>query len=221
MSQSNKISELQNSYILNNSNNYKKTLNYQWKEIIDKYLEVIMEYIKSIFENTKIKKTNVSKYIVIRGLDTITHVFRFLFLYTKNLNMTFYNTQRAYYYYIEFIDQISEEEISFLKLNTNDAILYVYKKTIYQINEQYRKNISELKKEEQTIFNVLNEYICMFKSIIIEFIYENNYDYNIQNENKLKEKIQYFYTKSLSENENDIKKHIQWLKEKKWENLQL
>ena len=61
----------------------------------------------------------------------------------------------------------------------------------------------------------------MFKSIIIEFIYENNYDYNIQNENKLKEKIQYFYTKSLSENENDIKKHIQWLKEKKWENLQL
>ena len=221
MSQSHKISELQNNYILNNSNNYKKTVNNHWKEIVDKYLEVIMEYIKSIFENKKIKKTNVTKYIIIRGLDTITHVFRFLFLYTKNLNMTFYNTQRAYYYYIEFIDQISEEEISFLKLNTNDAILYVYKKTIYQINESYRKNISELKKDEKIIFDVLDEYIYMFKNIIIELLYENNFNIKIQNEIIIKEKIQYIYNQSISTNENYIKKHIQWLKEKKWENLVL
>ena len=217
MAQSHKISELQNNYILNNSNNYKKTITYHWKEIVDKYLEVIMEYIKSIFENIKIKKTNFSKYIIIRGLDTITHVFRFLFLYTKNLNMTFYNTQRAYYYYIEFIDQISEEEISFLKLNTNDAILYVYKKTIYQINESYRKNINELKKEEQIIFDLLNEYIYMLKCIIIEFIYSND----IYNETKIKEKIQNLYAKSFIENENDTKKHIQWLKEKKWQDFEL
>ena len=221
MSQSHKISELQNNYILNNSNKYKKTVIYHWKEIVDKYLEVMLEYSKSIFENIKIKKTNVSKYIVICGLDTITHVFRFLFLYTKNLNMTFYNTQRAYYYYIEFIDQISEEEISFLKLNTNDAILYVYKKTIYQINESYRKNISELKKEEQMVFDVLNEYIYMFKNIMIEFIYDNDNDSNIYPETKINEKIQHLYTKSLSENKNDTKKHIQWLREKKWQDVEL
>ena len=215
------MSQLQNNYILNNSNNYKKTVIYHWKEIVDKYLEVMLEYSKSIFENIKIKKTNVSKYIVICGLDTITHVFRFLFLYTKNLNMTFYNTQRAYYYYIEFIDQISEEEISFLKLNTNDAILYVYKKTIYQINESYRKNISELKKEEQMVFDVLNEYIYMFKNIMIEFIYDNDNDSNIYPETKINEKIQHLYTKSLSENKNDTKKHIQWLREKKWQDVEL
>ena len=129
-----KNSEVQNNFILNNPDNYKKKLDYLWKEIIDKYLEVIMEYIKYIFENIKIKKINLSKYIIIRGLDTLTHVFRFLLYYTKNLSMTYYNAQRALYYYVEFIDQISEEEVSYLKLNSNDAILYVYKKTIYQIN---------------------------------------------------------------------------------------
>ena len=159
----NKTSELQNNYILNNSNNYKKTVNYHWKEIVDKYLEVIMEYIKYIFENIKIKKTNLSKYIMIRGLDTITHVFRFLLLYTKNLNMTYYNSQKAFYYYVEFIGQISEEEISYLKLNSNDAILYVYKKTIYQVNETCRKNIDVLTKDEKMIFEIFNEYIYVFK----------------------------------------------------------
>lgn len=78
-----KNSEVQNNFILNNPDNYKKKLDYLWKEIIDKYLEVIMEYIKYIFENIKIKKINLSKYIIIRGLDTVTHVFRFYYIILK------------------------------------------------------------------------------------------------------------------------------------------
>jgi len=212
----NKTSELQNNYILNNPINYKKTLNYHWKEIVDKYLELIMEYIKYIFENIKIKKTNLSKYIMIRGLDTITHVFRFLLLYTKNLNMTYYNSQKAFYYYVEFIDQISEEEISYLKLNSNDAILYVYKKTIYQVNETYRKNIDVLTKDEKHIFEIFNEYIYVFKYTIMEFIYEN--DWKSDNDVKMNQLIRKIYEKILEKNKNtdDIKNHIQWLKHEKW-----
>jgi len=212
----NKTSELQNNYILNNPNNYKKILNYHWKEIVDKYLELIMEYIKYIFENIKIKKTNLSKYIMIRGLDTITHVFRFLLLYTKNLNMTYYNSQKAFYYYVEFIDQISEEEISYLKLNSNDAILYVYKKTIYQVNETYRKNIDVLTKDEKHIFEIFNEYIYVFKYTIMEFIYEN--DWKSDNDVKMNQLIRKIYEKILEKNKNtdDIKNHIQWLKHEKW-----
>ena len=240
----NKTSELQNNYILNNSNNYKKTVNYHWKEIVDKYLEVIMEYIKYIFENIKIKKTNLSKYIMIRGLDTITHVFRFLLLYTKNLNMTYYNSQKAFYYYVEFIGQISEEEISYLKLNSNDAILYVYKKTIYQVNDTYR---NVLTKDEKIIFELLNEYIYVFKYIIIEFIYENDWKsgnditpFRIENAQsnrsisfihapwdvnekwcEINENIQQLYQKIVEKNKtyDDIKEYIQWLKDEKWKDI--
>jgi len=208
-----KTSELQNNYLLNNPINYKKTLNYPWKEVVDKYLEVILDYIKYIFENIKIKKTNLSKYIMIRGLDTITHVFRFLLLYTKNLNMTYYNSQKAFYYYVEFIDQISEEEISYLKLNSNDAILYVYKKTIYQVDESYRKNIDILTKDEKQIFEIINEYIYVFKYNIMEFIYDN--DWKSDNHLKINQMICEIYKKILEKNKNtdDI---IQWLKDEKW-----
>jgi hypothetical protein len=207
-----KTSELQNNYLLNNPINYKKTLNYPWKEIVDKYLEVILDYIKYIFENIKIKKTNLSKYIMIRGLDTITHIFRFLLLYTKNLNMTYYNSQKAFYYYVEFVDQISEEEISYLKLNSNDAILYVYKKTIYQVDESYRKNIDVLTKDENQIFEIINEYIYVFKYNIMEFIYDN--DWKSDNHLKINKMIREMYSKILEKNKNTD--HIQWLKDEKW-----
>jgi len=207
-----KTSELQNNYILNNPTNYKKTLNYPWKEVVDKYLEVILDYIKYIFENIKIKKTNLSKYIMIRGLDTITHIFRFLLLYTKNLNMTYYNSQKAFYYYVEFVDQISEEEISYLKLNSNDAILYVYKKTIYQVDESYRKNIDVLTKDEKQIFEIINEYIYVFKYNIMEFMYDN--DWKSDNYLKINQMIREIYSKILEKNKNTD--HIQWLKDEKW-----
>lgn len=211
-----KTTELQNNYILNNPTNYKKTVNDHWKEIVDKYLEVILDYIKYIFENIKIKKTNISKYIMIRGLDTITHVFRFLLLYTKNLNMTYYNSQKAFYYYVEFVDQISEEEISYLKLNSNDAILYVYKKTIYQVNESYCKNIDILTKDEKQIFEIFNEYIYVFKYNIMEFIYDT--DWKSDNDVKINKMIREIYEKILEKNKNtdNIKNHIQWLKDEKW-----
>ena len=38
---------------------------------------------------------------------------------------------------------------------------------------------------------------------------------------KVKEKIQNLYAKSFIENENDTKKHIKWLKEKKWQDFEL
>ena len=212
---SQKITELQNNFILNNPSNYKKTLNVHWKEISDKYLEVLTEYSKCINENLQIKKISIPKYkyLLIRGFETITHVFRFLLFYTKNLNMTFYNTQKAFYYYIEFIDQISEEEISYLKLNSNDAILYVYKKTIYQINESFRKNSEELKNEEKKIFEILDLYIYIFKYLMVEFLNDSNYN---QDKN-ISQTLMTYYQKSFNENNNDLKKIILWLKENKWQ----
>jgi hypothetical protein len=204
-----KIPELKNQTILNNSQYYKKTVTYPWKVIMDKYKEVIIEYITEIFETNKIKKKQMSYSIVISGFDTITHVFRLLFYYSKNLTMTFYNTQRAYYYYIEFVDQMSEENISYLNLSPNDAILYVYKKTIYQLNEDYRKRLEPLQEKEKRIFELLDEYIYMFKSIFIDFVSEK--EGSINDINKFIVILEKIYQEKA---ENDIVKQIKWLKEK-------
>jgi hypothetical protein len=92
-----------------------------------------MEYLKYVLENHKIKNACYKKFILIRGLETINHVFYFILYYTNNLEITYFHSQKAIYFYVEFIQQTSTEENSFLQLNSRDAIMYVYKKTIFEI----------------------------------------------------------------------------------------
>ena len=74
---------------------------------------------------------NQSKYFFVlqRGIETITHIFRNLLLYTKNIELTIYHCKRAYIYYVEFIGQIGDDKNTYLQLNSKDATLFVYKKT--------------------------------------------------------------------------------------------
>ena len=52
------ISNKDNNYSLQNSENYRKEFNCNISEIIEKYSELIIEYFKFIMENIKIKNLN-------------------------------------------------------------------------------------------------------------------------------------------------------------------
>ena len=86
-------------------------------------------------------------------------------------------------YYIEFIEQIGEEGNSFLQLSSKDAMLFVYKKTIFDINIEYKKKMKYTPEEAALIDNILEnlnlfifiaEYalfneITDFKDVNVEF----------------------------------------------------
>ena len=123
------------------------------------------------------------RFIFERGIETLIHVFSVIFYYTKNLELTFYHTQKAYYFYIEFIEQISDDNVTFLQLSSRDAILFVYKKTIFDLNNEHRKNIQEPTSEEKNILATVDIYTDIYKSIVLFIInhkgfkYENKNDY--------------------------------------------
>ena len=119
-----------NIYSLQNIENYRNTLDSDISNIVKKYSQLIIEYFKFIKENIKITKSKFLNFIIIRGLDTITNVFLYILYFTKNTELTYFHCQKSYYFYIEFVGQISEEEKTFLQLTTRDATIYVYKKTI-------------------------------------------------------------------------------------------
>ena len=85
------------------------------------------------------KSDSFCKFIIQRGLITITNVFNIILFYSKNLDMAYYHSQKAYYFYVEFIGQISEEHNTFLQLSSRDAILFIYKKTIFDIHNECKK----------------------------------------------------------------------------------
>ena len=157
-------------YSLQNMDNFKQSFDCSSSEILTKYIKLVTEYLNYFFENNKIKTSNNLNFILIRGLETITHVFNTILYYTKNINITYLHSQKAYYFYIEFTSQILEDSNIFLQLSSKDAVIYVYKKTIYEINNEYKKNMLDISKDELTKLNYISEHIFLFKTIFSKML---------------------------------------------------
>ena len=128
--------------------------------VIDKYIQILVEYCSSVSkQKLVITSPNMFNFIVLRGLETTTHVFKYVLVYTQNLDAAFHHAQKSIYYYLEFITQVAEQRNAFLQLSSRDAITYVYKKTIYLINNL------ESKKSKNDIINTMNLYIQLYKNL--------------------------------------------------------
>jgi hypothetical protein len=102
-------------------------------------------------------------------------------LYTKNIELVTHHCEKSFFYYIEFIRQIDENNHSLLSLNSNDASYFVYKKTIYEINHEFRKNFNnELEGDECKLdgdkdinskINNTNKMIEIYNSLLIKVVH--------------------------------------------------
>ena len=162
-------------FSLQNIDNFKNTITTTVSSVLEKYIILMNEYLKFCEDmlKIKIKSANYLYFIIIRGFETLTNVFTNVFYYTKNVEFTYYHSQKAYYYYIEFMEQITNEQNTFLQLNSKDAINYVYKKTIYEINSEYRKNI-ETNKTDSNKLSLINVYFNIFKTVIYRVFNDRN-----------------------------------------------
>lgn len=160
---------INNKYSLHETEHFNKELSVTPNTVMIKYTELLSEYTKFIIENIKIKNQNYSKFIIIRGLDTITHVFMTILYYTKNLDMTYFHCQKSFYFYVEFISQISEAEKLFLQLSSRDAATYVYKKTLFDLNNTVLK--PECSNETKLKFDTIGELIKIQKTILLNVLH--------------------------------------------------
>lgn len=192
-------------YSLHNSDNFKKELEPEIGDIINKISLLFLEYFKFITDSIKLKTSGFSKFIIIRGLDTIVNVFNFVLLYTKNIDVTYFHCQKSFYFYVEFVGQISEDEKMFLQLSSRDASTYVYKKTIFDINCDLRKSNEEISDYTKLKLTIINCYIELYKTLLLKLI---NYDFydaqNIKLIEELYKKLNNLNDKSLIHDLNNI-----------------
>lgn len=159
-----------NNNILSNVALYNKEITYDISEIMNKFGDLIIEYFRFVIENQKLIILKNFKFIIIRGLKCIINVFNYFLLYTKNLNITYLYGQKAYFYYVEFISQITGEDNVFLQLTSRDTMIYVYKKTIYEIPNDIYKNVNNNIDDEYTklIIYTYNFYVKIYENILIK-----------------------------------------------------
>ena len=163
-----KINIKNNKFSLSNTNDYKNEIEFDVKDAVDLYIELVIEYCHFIKDNIKDKKCDI--FIINRGLDTLTYVFKFVLLYTKNLDYVCCYTQKAFYYYVEFICQTSEMEKLFLQMTSRDAVTYVYKKTICEINKTFVNSSTTPSAATIEKINIIDEHLNLYKTITIKIL---------------------------------------------------
>ena len=166
--------------IISNTDNYNQNFEFSdTKTYVGRYVELINEYMLYVVENMIIQDDTYLLFLIQRGVETIMHCFKFLLMYTKNLELTIYQCKKALYYYIEFIGQISDVSLhhSYLQLNSKDATLFVYKKTIYDINNVYRKNFIQSQNDKQFL-NSISNIIVLFNATLFHLLQKERLKYS-------------------------------------------
>ena len=110
-------------------------------QIIEKYCEVLIEFFNLIQKSEIIKEMNYPIPSLYIGLNTIHRIFEYVLLKTKSIEKAIYYSQKTCYYYLEFIEQIYSSNLS-QNLNHMDAVLFVYKKTIFDMYDGETTNDS-------------------------------------------------------------------------------
>lgn len=156
--------------------NYKAIL--QKEEIcsyIKNYIQIIQDFVKHSHEDLNIEQNEYMFYIIKQGISTLYHVSNFIMMYTKNKELVLYHLQKCLYYYVEFINQMIRENQNFLQFTTKDAILFIYKKTIFDIDQEYVKLIHHQDLEKQYMQYISN-CIELYNTIIEKILYKHVHD---------------------------------------------
>lgn len=97
--------------------------------ILNKYFIIINDYLQLMTSSNIIKKLSNRDAILIVGIDTITHIFNIILIKNKNIDYASYCSQKAYYCYLEYIEQINIKLMTD-ELNIKDAVLFIYNKAL-------------------------------------------------------------------------------------------
>ena len=156
-------------YNLGDVDNYKINLEDSESVLFLKYVGLIHELIECSSDTLKIQDKEYLKHVMTTGIINISYIYNFVLLYTNNLELTIYHTQKAILYYVEFVGQICNDTHNLLKLNITDATLFIYKKTIFEINDDHRMNFNETV-ENKNILDLLHYFMDIYNRIVIQLI---------------------------------------------------
>ena len=155
---------------ISNTNNYNSNFSFNdYNKILNTYESIINEFTNYALSTFVIQHKEFLIFILNRGIETIHHCFTQLFMYIKNLDLVTHHCKKAFYYYIEFIGQINEDTHSYLQLTSKDAILFVYKKTIFNIDNNTRRTFTTNNKDKKFISDIYNSTESINK-IIVQYL---------------------------------------------------
>ena len=176
--------------LLNNELYYDK-LN---PELLNTYIEKIQNVIQYLL----VENNNINIKHIYTALKTVSHVIINIFIHTKNINVSVQCGKQAITYFLEFVNQICINNVNnCINLSLNDAIIFVYKKTIFKLKHEYNKLY--INKDDDKLFHTI---------LTVNNIINSLYVYNDFKIFKIKTFIKHLVTISQKNDIDDIEKII-------------
>ena len=158
-------------------------------DIVQKYILIKCNY-KKLFYNSVINFKNIDnlKNIYYKGTNLLTNTFSISLLYLDNLLDVYNLCEKAFVYFIEFVNQINltmSNDSSF-ELTLRDAVIFSYKKTIFTLDNKLsiysNKNINNKLIIIESFTDMLNKLFIMYDKIVFDIFYKHNIDrYRLEN----------------------------------------
>lgn len=148
---------------------YKSLQESQINKYIEKYIFIVSEFVEFLINDRYKHKEGYQNYVLVKGLESLLHIYMMIMMYTCNIDMACLNMNKAYYYYIEFIEQIHKDDNYFLRFNLRDAILFIYKKTIYELIPTY-VNDFKVSDKNNSILETIRKRLEIVNEVIIYYL---------------------------------------------------
>jgi hypothetical protein len=126
--------------------------------IYGSYVDLLMDFFVTMSKSKDLSLENIRI-----GINTINRVFEYTLTATKCIEKTKYYSQKSYCYYLEYIEQVGELYLS-QTLNHMDAVLFVYRKTIFDLENDdsdksaniFSINSKPITMDEENLHNMLS-----------------------------------------------------------------
>jgi hypothetical protein len=147
-------------------------MNEKIKSITDSYFLILKDFFEIVSKNSDFFTDTLCI-----GINTINRVFEYTIIKTKSIEKAKFYSQRSYYYYLEYVEQIKDLAIA-NDLNNMDAVLFSYKKTIFDLsNDETSQSLNMLTInndpiiiQDEELKNILKQ---LFKLTNTLFYWEN------------------------------------------------
>lgn len=115
----------------------RKEIEIRLKNVIQKYLEGVFSYLEFTQKSPIVTNSKNNK-ITHLGFRAITHIFLANYSYTSDANISLLSMQKGYLYYLEYLEQVEENNMN-ENLNHTNALVFVYSKSIIEYSNDNRE----------------------------------------------------------------------------------
>jgi hypothetical protein len=197
--------------------------------IIEKYYIVVQQYFILMNDSVIINQLGNINNILQIGLNAITHIFKINLFFYKNIDIAFYYSQKAYYCYLEYIEQINIKCITD-DLNIKDAILFIYNKTlsreditnlnIHEVSSLENSEVSENVLLHIENFDIIEGIFPVINDVVYYILNFDNTTLSLMNRMNLCEKyllnyLIFFISNAHNMNTSKLFEYLKILNEKK------